>query len=61
MPIGCKVTLRGQMMYDFFEKLIKISLPRTRDFRGYSDKSFDGRGELYIGHQRAHNISGNRF
>ena len=39
MPIGCKVTLRGQMMYDFFEKLIKISLPRTRDFRGYSDKS----------------------
>ena len=44
MPIGCKVTLRGQMMFDFFEKLIKISLARTRDFRGYSDKSFDGRG-----------------
>ena len=49
MPIGCKVTLRGQMMYDFFEKLIKISLPRTRDFRGYSDKSFDGRGNYTIG------------
>ena len=49
MPIGCKVTLRGQMMYDFFEKLIKISLPRTRDFRGYSDKSFDGRGNYTLG------------
>ena len=49
MPIGCKVTLRGQMMYDFFEKLIKISLPRTRDFRGYSEKSFDGRGNYTLG------------
>ena len=49
MPIGCKVTLRNQMMYDFFEKLIKISLPRTRDFRGYSDKSFDGRGNYTMG------------
>ena len=49
MPIGCKVTLRGQMMYDFFEKLIKISLPRTRDFRGYSNKSFDGRGNYTLG------------
>ena len=49
MPIGCKVTLRGQMMYDFFEKLIKISLPRTRDFRGYSNKSFDGRGNYALG------------
>ena len=49
MPIGCKVTLRNDMMYDFFEKLIKISLPRTRDFRGYSDKSFDGRGNYSMG------------
>ena len=49
MPIGCKVTLRNQMMYDFFEKLIKISLPRTRDFRGYSDKSFDGMGNYTLG------------
>ena len=49
MPIGCKVTLRGQMMFDFFEKLIKISLQRTRDFRGYSDKSFDGRGNYTMG------------
>ena len=49
MPIGCKVTLRNQMMYDFFEKLIKISLPRTRDFRGHSDKSFDGRGNYTLG------------
>ena len=45
----CKVTLRNQMMYDFFEKLIKISLPRTRDFRGHSDKSFDGRGNYTLG------------
>ena len=49
MPIGCKVTLRNQMMYDFFEKLIKISLPRTRDFRGHSDKSFDGIGNYNLG------------
>ena len=42
-------SLRNQMMYDFFEKLIKISLPRTRDFRGYSDKSFDGRGNYNFG------------
>ena len=49
MPIGCKVTRRNQMMYDFFEKLIKISLPRTRDFRGHSDKSFDGRGNYTLG------------
>ncbi len=49
MPIGCKVTLRKEKMYDFFEKLIKISLPRVRDFRGLSPKSFDGRGNYSIG------------
>jgi len=49
MPIGCKVTLRKEKMYDFFEKLIKISLPRTRDFRGLSPNSFDGRGNYTIG------------
>ena len=49
MPIGCKVTLRKEKMYDFFEKLIKISLPRVRDFRGLSQKSFDGRGNYTIG------------
>ena len=49
MPIGCKVTLRKERMYDFFEKLIKISLPRVRDFRGLSQKSFDGRGNYKLG------------
>mgnify|MGYP001490155004 FL=1 len=49
MPIGCKVTLRKEKMYDFFEKLIKISLPRTRDFRGLNTSSFDGRGNYTLG------------
>ena len=49
MPIGCKVTLRKDKMYDFFEKLIKISLPRTRDFRGLNPNSFDGRGNYTLG------------
>ena len=49
MPIGCKVTLRKEKMYDFFEKLIKISLPRTRDFRGLNPKSFDGQGNYSMG------------
>ena len=43
-PVGCKVTLRGNRMYDFMERLISIALPRTRDFRGLSFKSFDGSG-----------------
>ena len=49
MPIGCKVTLRKEKMYDFLEKLIKISLPRTRDFRGLNPDSFDGRGNYTLG------------
>ncbi|HSJ37555.1 MAG TPA: 50S ribosomal protein L5 [Planococcus sp. (in: firmicutes)] len=49
MPIGCKVTLRGERMYDFLDKLIAISLPRVRDFRGVSNKSFDGRGNFTLG------------
>jgi len=49
MPIGCKVTLRKLMMYDFLERLINIALPRTRDFRGLSDKGFDGRGNYTMG------------
>lgn len=49
MPIGCKVTLRGQRMYAFLERLILVALPRLRDFRGFSVKSFDGRGNLTIG------------
>jgi len=48
-PIGVKVTLRGEKMYSFLERLIAVSLPRVRDFRGYSAKSFDGRGNLSIG------------
>jgi len=49
MKIGCKVTLRGNRMYDFVEKLINIVLPRVRDFRGVSPKSFDGRGNYTLG------------
>jgi len=48
-PIGCKVTLRGQRMYDFLDKLINVSLPRIRDFRGVSPQSFDGRGNYSLG------------
>ena len=49
VPIGCKVTLRGENMYIFLEKLIKIGLPRVKDFRGVSSKAFDGRGNYTIG------------
>lgn len=48
-PIGCRVTLRGNIMYEFFDKLIAIAIPRIRDFRGFSDKSFDGRGNFNLG------------
>ncbi len=49
MPIGCKVTLRGDRMYEFLDRLISIALPRIRDFRGVSGKSFDGRGNYALG------------
>jgi large subunit ribosomal protein L5 len=49
MPIGCKVTLRGLRMYDFFNRLVNIALPRVRDFRGVSPKGFDGRGSYSLG------------
>ena len=49
MPIGCKVTLRGERMYDFLDKLISIALPRVRDFRGVNPKGFDGRGNYTLG------------
>lgn len=49
MPIGCKVTLRGNSMYEFLDRLISIALPRIRDFRGVSGKSFDGRGNYSLG------------
>lgn len=49
MPIGCKVTLRSNRMYEFLDRLISISIPRIRDFRGLSSKSFDGRGNYSMG------------
>ena len=49
MPIGCRVTLRGDRMYDFLSKLVNIALPRVRDFRGMSPKWFDGRGNYSLG------------
>ena len=48
-PIGCKVTLRGERMYDFLDTLVNISLPRVRDFRGVSNTAFDGRGNYTLG------------
>ncbi len=49
MNVGLKVTLRGRRMYDFYDKLVSIALPRVRDFRGVSDKAFDGRGNYALG------------
>lgn len=49
MPVGCKVTLRGNRMYDFLDKFISFALPRIRDFKGVSPKSFDGRGNYAFG------------
>jgi large subunit ribosomal protein L5 len=49
MPIGAKVTLRGQHMYDFLERTMRLALPRIRDFRGIATRSFDGRGNFSLG------------
>ncbi|MDY6910192.1 MAG: 50S ribosomal protein L5 [Thermodesulfobacteriota bacterium] len=49
MPIGCMVTLRANRMYDFYDKLVNVALPRVRDFRGVSPKAFDGRGNYTLG------------
>lgn len=49
MPIGCRVTLRGEKMYEFLDRLVSVSLPRVRDFKGISEKSFDGRGNYTFG------------
>lgn len=49
MPIGCKVTLRGEKMYEFLDRLVNLALPRVRDFRGVSADSFDGRGNYALG------------
>ncbi|MEH6469674.1 MAG: 50S ribosomal protein L5 [Halopseudomonas sp.] len=48
-PVGCKVTLRGERMWDFFDRLVDVAIPRIRDFRGLSSKSFDGRGNYSMG------------
>lgn len=48
-PVGCKVTLRGERMYEFLDRLVSIAIPRIRDFRGLSAKSFDGRGNYAMG------------
>jgi large subunit ribosomal protein L5 len=48
-PVGCKVTLRREQMYEFFDRLVTVAIPRTRDFRGLSAKSFDGRGNYNMG------------
>jgi large subunit ribosomal protein L5 len=49
MPIGARVTLRGQKMYEFLDRLVSVALPRVRDFKGISDKAFDGRGNYTLG------------
>jgi len=49
MAIGCMVTLRGQRMYEFFDRLVSVALPRVRDFKGVSERSFDGRGNFALG------------
>lgn len=49
MPVGCKVTLRGDRMYEFLDRLVNVAMPRIRDFRGVSGKSFDGRGNFAFG------------
>lgn len=49
MPIGCMVTLRGQKMYEFYDRFVNFSIPRIRDFKGVPDKSFDGRGNYTVG------------
>jgi large subunit ribosomal protein L5 len=49
VPIGCKVTLRGERMYEFLDRLINVAIPRIRDFRGFSGRAFDGRGNYSLG------------
>ena len=61
MPIGAMVTLRGDTMYEFLDRLISVALPRVRDFRGVSSKSFDGRGNYTLGLARPAHLSGDRL
>ena len=58
MPIGAMVTLRRERMWEFFDRLVNVALPRVRDFRGVSDKAFDGRGNYSLGPARAYYFSG---
>ena len=59
MPIGCMVTLRKERMYEFFNRLVNTALPRVRDFKGISGKSFDGRGNYALGIREQLDLSGN--
>ena len=61
MSIGCMVTLRGDRMYEFFDRLVNVALPRVRDFRGVSTKSFDGRGNYTLGIEGAVDFPGDRL
>ena len=61
MPIGAKVTLRGDRMYEFVDRLVTIALPRVKDFRGLNPKSFDGRGNFAHGPEGAHRVPGDRL
>lgn len=60
MAIGCKVTLRGEKMYEFADRLINLALPRVRDFRGVNPNAFDGKRQLRSGYQRAAYLPGDR-
>ena len=60
-PVGTSVTLRGERMYEFLDRLMSIALPRVRDFRGVSPKGFDGRGNFTLGLQGPAAVSGNRL
>ena len=61
MPVGVRVTLRGDRMWEFLDRLVSIALPRIRDFRGLNPDSFDGRGNYSLGHPRADHLSGDRL
>ena len=61
MPIGAKVTLRGDKMYEFLDRLVTVALPRVRDFKGIKEKGFDGRGKLHTRCRRANHLPGNQY
>ena len=61
MPIGCKVTLRRERMYEFLDRLVTIALPRIRDFRGLNPKSFDGRGNYAMGLKEQIDLPGDQL